>query len=243
MRHLTFFYLIFSFVFLAPATTLADNSAGSYQAERDKMLKARGNGSDPFSAEDKRIMKQAADNLAANFKNPGLPAGTKAPVFSLRNAFGKIIRLNAELKKGPVVLVFYRGAWCPFCNLHLHALQKHVSTFERYRARLIAITPQKPDKSVIQIKKDEFNFEVLSDLDSSVMRSYNLLYQLDDELVKVYKKHGLDVEDFNGIGRNVLPVPGTFVIDTKGKIRAAHADVDYKQRMEPEAIIQILKKL
>ena len=109
------------------------------------------------------------------------------------NNNNKQITLSHALNKGPVVLSFYRGAWCPFCNLHLHALQKSLPVFKNYNAQLITITPQKHDKSVIHLNKDKFEFEVLSDLDSTAMKAYNMLYKLDDKLVKVYKKYGLDI--------------------------------------------------
>ena len=197
----------------------------------------------PFSAQDKQVMKQSAEQLAKILPNPGLKAGSKAPDFTLQNAFGKKVSLSKQLKKGPVILVFYRGAWCPFCNMHLHILNKSLPDFKKYGAQLITVTPQTPDKSAGQIKKDNYPFEVLSDLDSRVMKAYNLYYVLDPELVGVYKKHGLDVEAFNGKGRSALPVPGTFVIDQLGVIRGVHADVNYKERMEPAAIIAILKKI
>ena len=147
------------------------------------------------------------------------------------------------MKNGPVILSFYRGAWCPYCNLQLHTLHKSMPYFKKYGAQLILVTPQTPDKSREQIKKDKYPFEVLSDLDSKVMKQYKLLYKLDAELIRVYKKLGLDIESFNGKGRNVLPVPGTYIINQKSIIRAVHADVDYKERMEPQAIIDALKKL
>ena len=188
-------------------------------------------------------MEKANKALASSMPDPGIKVGEKAPTFTLKNAIGKNISLNEELKKGPVVLVFYRGAWCPFCNMHLHALQKSLPLFKQYGAQLITITPQSPDKSAEQIKKDGYPFEVLSDLDSKVMKNYNLFFELPDDLVAVYKNHGLDIEEFNGKGRNVLPVPGSFVIDKKGIVRAMQAETDYKQRMEPAAIIEILKTL
>ena len=215
----------------------------SYQQQRQQFMekqKASAKNS-PFSAKDKQVMQQSAEQLAKTLPNPGLNKGSKAPNFTLKNAFGKKISRSRVLKKGPVVLVFYRGSWCPFCNLHLHTLHKSLPEFKQYGAQLITITPQTPDKSAGQIKKDNYPFEVLSDLDSKVMKAYNLYYTLDPELVSVYKKHGLDVEAFNGKGRAVLPVPGTFVIDKKGIIRGVHADVNYKERMEPSAIVTILK--
>lgn len=193
--------------------------------------------------EDLATMKQAGESLAKQLPDPGLKLGETAPDFTLANATGKKVSLSTLLKDGPVVLVFYRGAWCPFCNMHLHALNESLPEFQRLGAQLVAITPQKPDRSAKQFKEKGYPFVVLSDLDSRVMKAYRLLYQLDPKLVKLYKKFGIDVEAFNGPGRNVLPVPATFVLDQKGVVRARHADPDYTQRMEPAEIIKTLKKL
>ncbi len=216
-----------------------------YQQSVEQMMKQekankKGSG---FSKDDMRIMKESGEQLAIALPEPGLKAGERAPDFTLPDAWGKPVNLAEELKKGPVVLVFYRGAWCPFCNLHLHALHNSQAYFKKYNAQLIAITPQKPDKSSEQIKKDKYEFKILSDLDDSVMRAYKLLYSLNAELIDVYKKHGLDVEAYNGEGRVTLPIPATYVIDRKGIIRAVHADTDYKKRMEPAAIIEALSRL
>jgi len=135
------------------------------------------------------------------------------------------------------------GAWCPFCNLHLHVLNESLPEFKRLGAQLVTITPQKPDKSADQIKKSAYPFKVLSDLDSRVMKAYRLYYEMDAELVKVYNKLGLDIAKFNGPGRYELPVPGSFVIDQKGIVRARHAVTDYTQRMEPAAIVEALEAL
>jgi peroxiredoxin len=123
-------------------------------------------------------------------------------------------------------------------------LNQSLPEFHRYGAQLVAITPQKPDKSAEQFRQKAYPFIVLSDLDNSVMQAYRLFYKVDPKLVNLYKnKFGLDLEEFNGPGRTVLPVPGTFVIDRQGIVRARHADTDYTKRMEPADIIQALKKL
>lgn len=196
-----------------------------------------------MAPEDLAVMQQASESLAKTLPDPGLKLGETAPDFTLPDPTGQKVSLSSLLKEGPVVLVFYRGAWCPYCNMHLHVLNQSLPEFRRYGAQLVAITPQQPDKSAKQLKKDGYPFLVLSDLDSSVMQAYRLFYELDPELVKVYQKFGLNVEDFNGPGRNVLPVPGTFVLDQKGVVRARHADTDYTQRMEPAEIIKVLKAL
>lgn len=201
------------------------------------------NGKANFSKEDMAVMTKAANDLATSMPEPGLKVGDVAPDFSLPNAFGKQTRLSDYLKRGPVILVFYRGAWCPFCNIQLNAMHKSMPMFKKYHANLITVTPQTPDKSKDQLKKSKYPFEVLSDMDSQVMKDYKLYFELPAELVAVYKKLGLDIEAFNGPGRNVLPVPGTFVIDRQGIIRAAFADTDYKKRMEPRDILAALKNI
>ncbi len=196
-----------------------------------------------FTKAEQQIMADVAHQLKQRMPSPGLKVGTKAPDFTLTNAFDKPVSLYDALKKGPVVLVFYRGAWCPFCNLQLRALHKSLPHFKKYGANLITVTPQKPDKSLAQVKKDGYPFEILSDLDSKVMKAYKLYYRLPRKLVRLYKMKGLDLETFNGKGRNVLPAPGTFVIDQNGIIVAMEADTDYKKRMEPVDIVKALKKI
>jgi len=215
----------------------------SYKQSLDQYMEKSAKEESPFSSGDMAVMEKAGRDLASSMPAPGIKVGEKAPDFVLNNALDKPVSLKEELKKGPVVLVFYRGAWCPFCNMHLHVLQESLPEFKKYGAQLITITPQTPDKSVEQFKQKGYPFEVLSDLDNKVMKDYQLYFELPAELVDVYKKHGLDIEAFNGKDRNVLPVPGSFVIDTSGVVRAMHADTDYKKRMEPSAIIDALKKI
>jgi len=228
---------------LSVTSAQAEQAVQSYQSMYEDFVEKQASKSSNFTAEDRAIMQKASQQLQQQLTNPGIAVGKPAPAFSLPNAFGDTIRLTEQLEQGPVILVFYRGAWCPYCNLYLHALQKNLSIFKQYNASLITITPQQPDKSAEQIKKDKYPFEVLSDLDSRVMQAYNLYFRIPDELVAVYKKAGLDIEDYNGKNRNVLPVPGTFIIDQQGIVRAMHAETDYKKRMEPADIIQTLKTL
>lgn len=218
----------------------------SYEQARERFEAKRAKQADApkVSAEDRRIMKRAGQRLAENMPDPGIDVGEKAPDFTLPNAFGKSVRLYDLLKDGPVVLVFYRGAWCPYCNLQLHTLKKSLPQIRRHGAQLVTVTPQKPDKSLEQVKKDGYPFEILSDLDSEVMKAYNLYFEVSPELSEVYKRNfKLDLADYNGDGRYVLPVPATFIIDTDGVIHAADANVDYKHRMEPAAIIAALQAL
>lgn len=212
----------------------------SYEERLKEFNKKREESGFTLSEEDKQIMQNAGEYITKYLPNPGIKVGEKAPEFTLKNAFGELVSLQEQLKKGPVVVVFYRGSWCPYCNLHLKALQESLPAFNKYKANLIAITPQQPDKSAQQLAKDGFQFEVLSDLNSKVMKAYNLYFELPADLVALYKKFGIDLESYNGSGRTVLPVPGSFVIDSKGIVRAMHATTDYKQRIEPGAILDAL---
>lgn len=221
----------------------AGQAPGGYREARDAWLAEQAAQKDPFTDADRQIMQRAAEALARSLPEPGLKVGERAPDFTLGNAFGKPVRLADRLQEGPVVLVFYRGAWCPFCNLHLRSLHAHLSDIEARGARLLLVTPQRPDRSRTQLEEAGYPFEVLSDLDSAVMKAYRLYFELDPELVEVYASNGLVVEDFNGPGRNVLPVPGTFVIDREGIVRAVHADTDYRERMEPADILRALDGL
>lgn len=198
----------------------------------------------PSGERQQAIMAQAARDLAAAMPEPGLRVGTRAPDFSLPDAFGRQVRLSERLADGPVILTFYRGAWCPYCNLQLRALQESLPHFRHYGAQLIAVTPQTPDRSAEQIARDGYPFPVLSDLDDRVMKAYRLYFEVPAALQQLYlEDFSLDIAAYNGEGRHGLPVPGTFVIDNQGIIRAVFADTDYTRRMEPAAIIDALSAL
>jgi len=229
----------------AQAETASDAPLPSYQQALDAFQAERAKTGGPkLDAADRAIMQRAAEDLATAMPEPGLAVGVQAPDFSLPNAFGERVRLSDLLAEGPVVLTFYRGAWCPYCNLQLHALQQSLPEIEARGAQLVAVTPQLPDKSREQIKDDGYAFEVLSDLDDRVMQAYDLYFEVPADLDAVYRERlGLDLAEYNGPDRQVLPVPATFVIDGDGMIRAAFTDVDYRKRMEPAAIIAALDQV
>ncbi|MFT5756192.1 MAG: peroxiredoxin [Alteromonadaceae bacterium] len=236
------FLLLFLFIGLTIPVQAAE-TVGSYQEKLQQRIETMKNAKSSWGVADLAIMTNASETIANELPNPGLKVGEKAPDFTLDNAFGETISLYDELKNGPVILVFYRGSWCPYCNMHLRALQQSLPVFTQHGARLITVTPQTPDKSSEQVKKEGYLFDVLSDLDNSVMKSYKLYFEPPKALIALYKKHGLNIEGFNGDGRNGLPVPGAFVIDTQGTIQAMQAQTDYKSRMEPQAILDALIKM
>lgn len=215
-----------------------EESVKAFQAQR---AKAPGPG---LSEHDKAVMAKAAEDLAKKMPSPGLKVGEQAPDFTLPDAQGNPVTLSDALSKGPVILAFYRGAWCPYCSLELKVLRDSIDAFKALGAQLIAVTPQKPDKSLEQVRKDGFPFPILSDLNDEVMQDYGLLFEVPEELSDVYiRNFQLDIADYNGEGRYILPVPATYVIDRQGVIRAAFADTDYKKRMEPADILAALETL
>lgn len=237
---------ILAFPLLAAAVEpVPDGPAPSYRQALEAFQRERAKESGPaLTADERAVMTQATEDLAAAMPEPGLAVGRRAPGFSLPNAFGEEISLADLLADGPVVLTFYRGAWCPYCNLYLRTLHEALPQIERRGARLVAVTPQRPDHSRAQLERDGYPFEVLSDLDNRVMQAYGLYFEVPAELSEVYRARlGLDLAEYNGPGRYVLPVPATFVIDRDGVIRARFAEVDYRQRMEPGAILAALRAL
>ena len=168
----------------------------------------------------------------------GLQVGQKAPDFSLLNAFGKQISLTAHLKSGPVIIKFYRGEWCPICNLDLRKLQKYLPQIESYGARILAISPQNPDSALSTRQKNDLGFEVLSDRNQEVIKAYKLQFDPGEDY---HRRRDLTL--LNGDGSKLLPVPATFIVKRDLTIAAAHIEADYTQRMHPKQILSVLKKI
>ena len=174
-----------------------------------------------------------------------LKVNDSAPEFTLPDAFGHEVSLKTLLKEGPVVISFYRGEWCPFCNLELHALQEALPKISELGANLVAISPEKPDSGIIMTEKNKLTFPVLSDYKNVVARQFGIVFRVGDELQNLSRnvfKNDLAVR--NGEDSYELPVPATFIVDSKGIIRFAHVEVDYMTgRAEPEEVVAALEAL
>lgn len=188
-----------------------------------------------------RIEEMVAD-LRRDEVVPGLEVGASAPDFTLPDMHGRTFRLQDRLRAGPVVLCFYRGDWCPICNVQLRVLQQHLADIAGLGASLVAVSPQPPDRSLTLSEKLELRFDVLSDLEQQVAEAYRIRFPLGHQLRAIYEQF-LPLPEQNADGSWNLPVPATFVIGTDGTIEARHVDADYRQRMEPEEILAALRQL
>jgi peroxiredoxin len=173
-----------------------------------------------------------------------LKVGEKAPNFTLPNAEGKMISLDILLKNGPVVITFYRGDWCPYCNLQLRALQARLPEMDALGASLVAISPQVPDGSLTKSEISEMDFTVLSDQDAKVATVYGVAWKVPEFLAEHMRAdRGLDLDKVNNGDGSILPIPATFILGKDGVVTWNYVNVDYRTRSEPEEIIEALKKL
>ena len=172
---------------------------------------------------------------------PAKAVGDAAPDFELPDARGGSVTLAGLRSDGPVVLVFYRGAWCPYCNLQLRAFQAALADIRAAGARLVAISPQTPDNSLTLAEQAELAFPVLSDVGNAVARGYGLVFELDADDRAVHSGVGIDLAAFNGDESWELPAPAVFVVDGGGTIRYTSVAGDFRWRVGPDEVLAVLR--
>tara|TARA_R110002060_G_scaffold54493_3_gene65131 strand:+ start:71 stop:727 length:657 start_codon:yes stop_codon:yes gene_type:complete len=190
---------------------------------------------------------QAMDELMAKAHkfeqgSEAIDIGQQAPTFTLPNAQGQDVALSHLRRKGPVVVTFYRGDWCPYCNLQLRALQSILGDIHELGAELVAISPQVPDDSLSKSEISELGFQVLSDQDARAAASYGVAWEVPELILQHMRNdRGLDLASINNGNGSMLPIPATFVLNADGKVIWRFVDVDYRTRAEPADIIAALK--
>ena len=181
---------------------------------------------------------------AKDLGNKAIQINQQAPRFELPNQEGKQILLDDLLAKGPVVITFYRGDWCPYCNLQLRALQARLNDIHQLGATLVAISPQVPDGSLTESEIAKMEFMVLSDQDAKIASEYGVTWEVPEFLLDHMRiDRQLDLVQINNGNGLILPIPATFVIGKDRLVKWSYVNVDYRTRSEPDDIIKALEAI
>jgi len=190
------------------------------------------------------MMQDATHGLqAAGLADLAIKVGDVAPDFTLSEVGDGQIRLSDLLVNGPVVVNFYRGGWCPYCNLEMQALQQSLPAIKQAGGQLLSIAPELPGHAAQTRDKGNLTFPLLHDQDNQVARTYGLVFTLPEILRPVYAGLGIDLVDNQGNDHFELPIPASYIVGQDGVVVFAFVDVDYTQRMEPANIVEALKDL
>ena len=187
--------------------------------------------------------KATADLIASGQAERTLKVGARAPIFALPNAHGELVRSADLLARGPLVLTFYRGIWCPYCNMDLQAIEAAAEEIRALGASLVAISPQTAPNRRRSERENALSFPVLSDHGNSVANEFGLRFRLPDDLIAVYKGFGNDLIVGNGEDSWTLPMPARYVIGTDGVITYAEVNPDYTRRPDPSELLPVLLRL
>jgi len=202
-------------------------------------------GKPPYNATRSRIEtmhRATAELIGSGAAQRARKAGDVAPSFSLSDPEGNLVNSADLLKRGPLVLSFYRGVWCPYCNMELQALEAAKPEFDKYGASLAAISPQTAPNSRKSVRQNKLSFPILSDVKGKVGAAFGLRFELPDYLVDLYKEFKNDLPTFNDDPSWTLPMPARYVIGQDGVILYSEVNPDYTRRPEPEDMIPILQR-
>jgi len=227
-----------------PATevTRMTEEESAYIPLQDTLSAKRADFETQASDEKKRIYAEGISAVeSSGILRSAKQVGDTAVFFTLPNASGAPIELKRLLAQGPVVLTWYRGGWCPYCNLTLTRLQEELPKFKAAGASLIALTPEVPDSSLSTKEKNALAFEIFSDAGNTIARRYGVVFTLTDEVAKSYQE-SFGLHEFNGDASNELPLAATYVIGTDGVITYAFLHADYRERAEPKDILEALRR-
>ncbi len=206
-------------------------------------------------AELNTLIEQGAGEISAlDIIGNALKAGDKAPSFERLNQRGETRNLQAYLIEGPIVLTFYRGVWCPYCNLQLKAYGDRLAEIEAAGAKLVAISPEKSDaikileksdapQNIIDMAVTDVPFDVLHDEGNNLGAAYGLEFELPESHKTLLEAFNVDLEALTGSDRYTFPDPATYIIGTDGLIKWAFVPNNYRKRAEVDDILQALVSL
>lgn len=186
--------------------------------------------------------RATAELIASGAAERALKAGDRLPEFMLDDPDGNKVSSKDLLARGPLVISFYRGVWCPYCNMELQALQQALPEFQALGASLVAISPQNPVNSRKSVRQNSLDFPILSDPHNAVAASFGIRFDMQDYLVELYKSLKNDLPAFNGDPSWTLPMPARYVVGQDGVILYAEVNPDYTRRPEPEDMLPALRR-
>lgn len=178
--------------------------------------------------------------LMAQREQSSLKVGEKAPSFEAMDQYDDLIKSEDVLQSEQLIVVFYRGQWCPFCNKHLKHLQDHVKDFTKAGARLVAVSPEIPVNIDKTVEKTNAKYSILYDKNNQIMKEFGVDFVLPENLQQKYLEFGIDLKQANGNDNQMLPVPATYVIGKDGIIKYIHYDPNYKNRSSADEILKHL---
>ncbi|MBL3547395.1 peroxiredoxin-like family protein [Chryseobacterium sp. KMC2] len=184
--------------------------------------------------------KSIQDLKTKNIEENSIAMGDTFPDFSLPNTNNEIVKLKELLQNGKVIVAFFRGSWCPYCNLELKALQDSLKQITDRKATLVTISPQTPDYSEELKGNHILDFELLMDKNNALAKQLGISFGLQDYVIPVYNSLGIKLSEYNGNDNNELPVPAVFVIDTDGSITYKFVDTNYMNRIDIQELIEQL---
>jgi len=168
-----------------------------------------------------------------------LKVGHTIPDVAVKTAEGKSLSLRDAVKSNPAVLIFYRGGWCPYCMKHLQALMEIEDDLKKAGYQILAISADQPKKIAETPKRDELNYQLLSDSSMEAAKAFGITFKVPDDLVTKYKNdYQIDIEAASGESHHVLPHPAVYLVDRQGVVRFAHVNPNYKVRLDPKAIMK-----
>lgn len=185
-----------------------------------------------------KYAKGLADVRASGIESSAKQVGDQAVDGTLQGWKGDAVTLSKLWEQGPVVLMWYRGGWCPYCNIQLRAMQQSLDELEHAGARLVVLTPELPEKAKQTAEASGISIVALHDKDLALAKKYGIVFQLSDAIAPMYTKR---LPEYNGNDALELPLSATYVVDSSGKITYAFLDADYKKRAEPAEVIEAVK--
>ncbi|PKR55022.1 peroxiredoxin-like family protein [Thalassospira marina] len=187
--------------------------------------------------------RATAELKASGLADTAKKTGDIAPEFSLKDPDGNLVSSKELLAKGPLIISFYRGVWCPYCNMELQALQETLPAFNQAGASLVAISPQTPVNSRKSVRQNKLDFPILSDTLNDVANAFGLRFAMPDYLIELYKNLKNDLPNFNGDDSWTLPMPARYVIAQDGRIVYSEINPDYTQRPDPQELLPALQAI